>query len=150
MTHVDLIECSGSSLISLHTHWVLRVRMRGRWAVSHVTCVRHISGAASTVALSTHPPKENPSRLTSLGSDSGAVFLCPSLTLYPVMFWAWSWKVEERLETLGFLRKMETLGPLVGMAVLFTHSHTASVHRASLWCFSLCAGHLKFKSYEKL
>ena len=55
--------------------------MRGRWVVSHVTCVRHISGAASTVALSTRPPKENPSRLTSLGSDSGAVCLCPSLAL---------------------------------------------------------------------
>ena len=77
MTHVDLIECSGSSLISLHNHWVLRVRMRGRWVVSHVTCVRHINGVVSTVALSTRPPKESPRRLTSLGSGSSLFVFVP-------------------------------------------------------------------------
>ena len=39
---------------------------------SHVPRVQHISGAGSMVALSTRPPKENPSRLTSPGSGSVA------------------------------------------------------------------------------
>ena len=52
---------------------------------SHVPRVQHISGAGSTVALSTRPPKENPSRLTSPSSGSVACLCCPSLALYPLV-----------------------------------------------------------------
>ena len=144
MAHVYLIECSGSSLLSPQNRWVLRVRMGCGWVVLHVTCVLHVSGVVSTVVLSTRPPGKDPSRLTSL--DSGAcAHLCfvPLWPSTPSVSAEWitaqSWKVEERLETLDFLRKMEPLEPFgLSGSIAHTQPHGSLPLGQPQLLFSLC------------